>query len=217
MRYKISWQMKLKKGLQIPVTSDWLEGNMAELVGEQLAQSGQALNIVFFDEMGQSWTWKEMKKLNKKVIEEPQDIVVYFDGGFQADKWVAGVGVVIYYKIGEESFRFRGNEVFSELESNNEAEYAALYFAIHCLEELGVKHVPCMIKGDSLVVLKQLEGEWPCFEENLNRWLDRIEEKMEKLKIKPKYIYISRKENKEADRLAAQSLEGVHVRSVMKI
>ena len=64
---------------------------------------------------------------------------------------------------------------------------------VECTKELGVQHVPCDIKGDSQVVIKQLAGEWPCYEENLNRWIDRIEERIKKMGLKPRYQLDSKK------------------------
>ena len=129
----------------------------------------------------------------------------------------AGLGIVIYYRQGKKKYRLRVNESIDEMETNNEAEYAALHYALNLLEEIGVHHVPCDIKGDSQVVLKQLEGEWPCYEENLNRWLDRIEEKIKRLGLKPRYQPIPRNENKEADKLATQALEGKEIDSKMQL
>ena len=143
--------------------------------------------------------------------------MVYFDGGFYPDTHQAGLGVVIYFRQGKKKYRLRANELIDEMETNNEAEYAALHYAINLMEEIGVHQVPCDIKGDSQVVLKQLEGEWPCYEENLNRWLDRIEEKMETLGLKPRYQSIPRNENKEADKLATQALKGKSIYSKMQI
>lgn len=103
------------------------------------------------------------------------------------------------------------------MDNNNEAEYAAIYYTLNLLEEMGAHHMTCEFKGDSQVVLKQLEGEWPCYEENLNRWLDRIEEKIKKLGILPRYKSIPRNENKEADKLASQALQGKFINSKMQI
>jgi ribonuclease HI len=97
------------------------------------------------------------------------------------------------------------------MDTNNEAEYAAFYYALNILEDLGVHHLSCEFKGDSQVVLKQLEGEWPCYEDALNSWLDRIEGKIKALGLIPKYTSISRKDNKEADKLATQALEGKEI------
>jgi ribonuclease HI len=161
--------------------------------------------------MGTSWSLKEMKKLLTEIEEDPHEITIFFDGGFQKETNQAGLGAVIFFKQGKKKYRIRANEQFNELETNNEAEYAALYYALSLLEELGVHHLPCEIKGDSQGVLKQLEGEWPCYEDVLSRWLDRIEEKIKKLGISPKYTLISRNDNKEADKLASQALEGKEI------
>jgi ribonuclease HI len=65
--------------------------------------------------------------------------------------------------------------------------------------------------------LKQLSGDWPCFEEDYNAWLDRIEEKINELGIQPIYEPISRKQNKEADQLARQAMEGQMITSMMEL
>jgi len=67
------------------------------------------------------------------------------------------------------------------------------------------------------VVLNQLSGEWPCYEESLNKWLDRIEQKLTEMKINAKYTPIGRNENKEADKLATQALEEKRIYSKMQI
>jgi ribonuclease HI len=217
MKFQLEWQYKIKGNETVLFTSDLLDGDLAIKVGEEIEKSGKAVSLVFYDELGSSWTMKEMKKLTAQIEEEPHDVVVYFDGGFHKELYQAGLGAVIYYKQGKKKYRIRANQLFEEMETNNEAEYAALYFALTILEELGVHHLPCEFIGDSQVVLKQLEGEWPCYEDVLNRWLDRIEDKLKELGLEPRYTVVSRKENKEADKLASQALEGKIINSKMQI
>ena len=217
MKYKLEWEYKAKGIDSILFSSDFLDSEHALQAGEELEKSGRAGEISFIDEIGTSWTIKEMRKLLEEVEEEPHDLTVYFDGGFDNYSHKAGLGAIIYFKQGKKKYRLRANEVFDELETNNEAEYAALYFALTILEEMGVKNMTCDIKGDSQVVLKQLEGEWPCYEETLNRWLDRIENKIKELGLHPKYNPVGRKENKEADKLATQALQGKMINSKMQI
>lgn len=212
MKYEIHWMYK-KNGKEIQFISDFVEEEQAIQFGEEFNGRNITSSLQFKDEMGTTWTLKELKKLAEKIEEEPHDVIVYFDGGFNKATYEGGIGVVIYYKKGKKQYRLRANERIDELDTNNEVEYAALYYALQQLEQLGVKQQPCEIKGDSKVVLKQLEGEWPCFEENLNRWLDRIEEKIEQLNLLPKYFPISRNENKEADQLASQALTGKNIYS----
>lgn len=211
MNYKIEWTFKLNGKDKILFTSEYLSGELAIETGEELEKSGKVSDLVFFDEIGTSWTLKEVKKLHTEIEEDPHEVTLYFDGGFKKESNQAGLGAVIFFKQGKKKYRIRANEKIDEMETNNEAEYAALYFALSLLEELGVHHLPCEIKGDSQVVLKQLEGEWPCYEEALNRWLDRIEEKIKGLGIVPKYSAISRNDNKEADKLASQALLGKEI------
>jgi ribonuclease HI len=208
MKYSLEWNYKLKGNENVQCSSEWVTGEIALQIGEELEKSGKIKDLFFYDEMGTSWILKEMKKLLIEIEEDPHDIIVYFDGGFQKETNQAGLGAVIFFKQGKKKYRIRANERFDEMETNNEAEYAAFYYALTILEDLGVQQFSCEFKGDSQVVLKQLEGEWPCYEATLNLWIDRIEEKLKSLRIKPKYTAISRNENKEADKLATQALEG---------
>lgn len=213
MKYKLEWNYKVKGLDKILFTSDMIDGESAVRAAEELEKTGKATDLYFYDELGTSWSLKEMKKLLMEIEEEPHDLVVYFDGGFQKESNRAGLGAVIFFRQGKKKFRIRANQVVNEMDTNNEAEYAAFYFAVTLLEEMGVQHLPCEFQGDSQVVLKQLEGEWPCYEDVLNRWLDRIEAKLKQMGIEPKYKAISRNENKEADKLASQALEGKEIYS----
>ncbi|OCA90861.1 hypothetical protein A8F94_03030 [Bacillus sp. FJAT-27225] len=208
MKYRLEWDFKMKGSDNVHFSSDWLEGEAALSVGEELERTGKAVDISFEDELGTSWTLKEMRKLLEETEEDPHDVIVYFDGGFQKETYEAGLGAVVFFKQGKKKYRVRANEKIAEMETNNEAEYASMYFALSLLEEYGISSMPCEFRGDSQGVLKQLEGEWPCYEEVLNKWLDRIEKKLEDLKIKPSYKVLSRNENKEADKLASQALDG---------
>jgi ribonuclease HI len=211
MRYRLEWNYKLKGNEKVQFSSEWVNGETAVQIGEELEQNAKITDLYFYDEAGTSWILKEMRKLLSEIEEEPSDFTVYFDGGFEKENNRAGLGAVIFFKQGKKKYRIRANERFDEMETNNEAEYAAFYYALNILEDLGASHFTCEFKGDSQVVLKQLEGEWPCYEETLNKWLDRIEEKIKALGITPKFTTIPRKDNKEADKLATQALEGKEI------
>jgi ribonuclease HI len=202
---------KTKTNEKVQFSSEWVSGETAIQLGEELEVTGKVSDLYFYDENETSWILKEMKKLMTEIEEDPHEITVYFDGGFDLETNTAGLGAVIFFKQGKKKYRIRANERIEEMETNNEAEYAAFYYALNILEDLGVHHLSCEFKGDSQVVLKQLEGEWPCYEDALNSWLDRIEEKIKTLGLVPKYTSISRKDNKEADKLATQALEGKEI------
>ncbi|MGE7764820.1 reverse transcriptase-like protein [Peribacillus sp. NPDC096540] len=217
MKVIMQWTYHASKRPTADFVSDWLDAGTALVITEDLEKAGRLKEVEFKDEFDTTWTKKELKKLLTEVEEEPQDVTVFFDGGFQKEQKVAGIGAAIYYRQGKKHWRIRTNLMLEQLESNNEAEYAAFYEAVRQMEELGVHHQSCLFKGDSLVVLNQLSGEWPCMEENLNKWLDRIEAKLEKLKIIPVYKPISRKDNQEADRLATLALQGEVIYSKSEI
>lgn len=217
MKYKIEWIYKMKGSEGVTLTSDWMDGEKAILYGEDMVKSNRTSELIFYDEMGQSWNLKELKKLHTEIETAPHDCVIYFDGSFHRETQEAGLGAVVYYRQGKKKYRLRANAAIAELENNNEAEYAALMYAVNLLEDIGVQQIPCDIKGDAQGVLMLLAGEWPCYEENLNKWLDRIEAKIRSLKLKPRYQPIPRNENKEAHKLAAQALEGKQIHSKMQL
>ena len=94
-----------------------------------------------------TWNLKEMKKLVTEVEEEPHEVMVYFDGGFNKQTLQAGLGIVIYYRQGKKKYRLRVNELIHQMDTNNEAEYAAFHYALNVLEELGVSKCLVILKG----------------------------------------------------------------------
>jgi ribonuclease HI len=213
----IQWTYITPKKQEIVLTSDLLPAEKALLLAEDFEKTGRVKEVTFIDRRHVTWTKKELTKLLKELETEPHDVIAYFDGGFDNETFQAGVGAVIYYKQNNQQYRLRVNRQLSELKSNNEAEYAAFWFLVQMLEELGVHHLPVIFRGDSHVVLNQLSGAWPCFEDDYNAWLDRIEAKLRELGIQPIYEPISRKQNKEADQLASQALEGKAIASTMEL
>ncbi|WP_404292215.1 reverse transcriptase-like protein [Cytobacillus kochii] len=217
MKYQLIAAYKLKNNESYLFSSEWLDGESALDMGEEFSHHPKWTEIKCLDENGTSWTIKELNKLLEEVEEEPHDLVIYFDGGFHDETKTSGSGAVIYYRQGKKKYRIRANECFHELESNNEAEYAALFFALSQLEELNVSRQTCEIRGDAKGLLMQLAGEWPCYEKVLNDWLDRIEEKVSLLSLNVTYTPIVRKENQEAHKLATQSLNGKKIYSKMQL
>ncbi|WP_050180664.1 reverse transcriptase-like protein [Domibacillus robiginosus] len=205
------------KGVKTTFTSEPVDRHLVQKTADDLLKTGRVKEIEIVDELGQEWTLKEFKKLNEKLDEEPENITVLFDGGFDVESSSTGVGTAIYYTKGGRRYRLRENARLDGLDSNNEAEYAALYFAMQKLEEIGANSQPVTITGDSLTVLNQLGGDWPCYEETHARFLARIEEKIASMRLKPLYKPVDRRHNKEADQLAKQALEGTSISSHAEI
>ncbi|MFS0690353.1 reverse transcriptase-like protein [Sporosarcina sp. 179-K 8C2 HS] len=217
MNVTVEWIYKSPKGLETTFRSDEMPAEQAIRIAEDLERMGRAKQVLFLDRFDSSWTVKEMKGYLKGIETEPHNITVYFDGGFDLTTKAAGLGCVIYYDQNGNSHRLRRNAAVKELISNNEAEYAALHFCLQELELLNVHDLPVRIIGDSRVVINHLSEEWPVIEENLFSWADRIESKMKELGIRPEYELVSRKKNTEADRLAAQALNGIDISATIEV
>ncbi|RNA67124.1 ribonuclease H family protein [Alteribacter keqinensis] len=217
MDVRLDITYKTPKGLETTFSSADMRVEEAIAIAGDLERTGRLKNITFVDHREQTWTLKQLKKLVAEIETEPHHITVYFDGGFDLQTKVSGLGCAIYYEQNGKSFRLRKNAKMEALDSNNEAEYAALHLAVQELEELGAHHLPVTFTGDSQVVINQLSGEWPTMEKALNSWADRIEDKLKKLGIDPAYEVVSRKKNHEADHLASQALNGVAVRSKVEL
>ena len=216
-KVKIELVYKTVKDGEVAFISDERMVKDAILIAKDLQKTGRVKKIHFTDERRTDWTLKQLEKYITEIKEEPHHIIVYFDGGFDLKNKTAGLGCVIYYEQNDRKYRLRKNALVEGLVSNNEAEYAALHLGLKELELLGVHHLPVTFVGDSLVVVHQLNGEWPCYEEELSAWIDRIEEKVEVLGIIPTYEAISRKQNREADHLASQALKGLEITSEKEI
>lgn len=211
MKITIEWTYRAKNGETTVFRSDEMSPALALHIGEDLEKTGRAKNLTYIDQYDSTWMAKELKKYIKEIETEPHNVKVYFDGGYDLGTSYSGLGCVIYFEQNGKEYRLRRNSATSGLASNNEAEYAALNFAIVELELLDVHHQTVQFIGDSQVVINQMSGEWPAYEKDLAAWADRIDERLNQLGIKAEYELVPRKENAEADRLATQALNGTEI------
>ena len=217
MNLLIEWQYKTPNGLQTTFRSEAMPAAHALVLAEDLQRTGRMQNMTLFDEQDSTWTLKELKRYIKELETEPHNISIYFDGGFERETATAGLGCVIYYEQNGKAFRLRKNQMVNQLESNNEAEYAALYLAITELDLLGGNHQAIKIVGDSQVVINELNGEWAVTDNVLSNWADKIEKKLHKIGITPHYEHIPRTANGEADQLASQALKGISIEATLEL
>ncbi|MBD1381628.1 reverse transcriptase-like protein [Bacillus sp. IB182487] len=218
MNVQIEWVYSQKKSKAVTFRSaEYLSLDQALLLAEDLERTGRLQQITFIDEQDRAWNTKELKKLTKHIEKEPSNIIAYFDGSYNKDTGEAGLGIVIYYQLNKDEYRIRANVKVHELTSNNEAEYAAFSLVMEQLAEMKVQSQTVTFKGDSQVVLKQLEGEWPCYEEVFIKWLDKIEARIKALNIYPIYHPILRNDNSEADKLSKQAIQNIEIKSQIKI
>jgi ribonuclease HI len=218
MNFSIEYMYKHPKSqLKIRFVSDPVSLNEALFTANDLEKTGRISELTFIDSKGVTWNKKELLKLTEVKKEEPKEISVYFDGGFKSESGSSGQGVIIFFSQNGLKYRLKKNASFTNIESNNEAEYAALWIAAKELEELGVQYEQVVLHGDSKVVIEQMKGEWPCYELNLQNWGDKIETLFKKLQIEPVYEWIGRNENKEADHLVNQALNGKIIKAKKEV
>ncbi|WP_067727558.1 ribonuclease H family protein [Oceanobacillus damuensis] len=217
MKVRIELTYKTPKGSAALIRSEEMRAAEAILIAEDFVKTGRVKLLTFIDRHENTWTMKEIKKLMEGIQTEPHHVKVYFDGGFDLSTKNSGLGCAVYYEQNNKAYRLRRNALVQELNTNNEAEYAALHLGVQELELLGVHHMPVTFVGDSKVVINQLNGEWPCYEKELTVWIDRIEEKLSAMGISPEYEVVSRKLNREADQLASQALNGTEITSTIEL
>lgn len=216
MNLTIEWYYATPKGLQTIFRSDELPAAHALVLVEDLQKTGRVKNLVMTDRHDSTWTIKELKKYLKEMESEPQSIELYFDGGFAHNERLAGLGCAIYYEQNGKRFRLRKNEQDAHCTSNNEAEYAALYFALCELEALGAHHQELTIFGDSQVVIHEMSEDWAMVDDVHQQWAKKIDAKLKQLGLVPNYVYIERHENREADQLATQALSGTVIEAIIE-
>ncbi|SET48001.1 ribonuclease HI [Salinibacillus kushneri] len=217
MQMKLHWTYRTPKGTEAIFESEEMSVEKALLVAEDMEKTGRIKHLQFIDNQDSTWKRKDLNKYIEGIQTEPHNVIIYFDGGFDRKTKTSGLGCAIYFDQNGKSYRLRKNATVDELNTNNEAEYAALHLALQEVEFLGVHHLPITCIGDSQVVINQLKDEWPCYEEELLKWMERIENKLNELGLQPDYRVISRKRNREADHLATQALNNIEIMSTMEI
>ena len=119
-----------------------------------------------------------------------------FDGGSRGNPGPAGCGYVIYdhdNNIVCEDSRYLG------VQTNNYAEYMGLVEGLKKAIELNIQDL--IIKGDSLLVIKQLNGSYNVKSENLKPLYENAHSLTKNIK-RIQYIHINREMNVAADKLA---------------
>lgn len=137
-------------------------------------------------------------------------IIIYTDGASSGNPGPSGAGVYIS-GLGEPKFIsiFLGNK------TNNEAEYLALLAAIRYLLQFkkrnaknnDLKGSEVIFKMDSMLVVKQMSGEWKIKEPRMLRLAEKIRDSLTTLEIPFKFLHVERSLNQEADWLATQAID----------
>lgn len=135
--------------------------------------------------------------------------MLYFDGASRGNPGPASYGCVIYRyglvndKLGPEIATVKG---YIGRTTNNVAEYSALLAGLRECLKLGIKKLE--VRGDSLLVIKQVEGSWKVRNKCLAEFHGEV------TRLIPNFAYIrfshvKRENNRRADALANQALDGL--------
>ena len=133
----------------------------------------------------------------------PSEVVIYTDGASRGNPGPASYGFVIQSpdgKILHEQGKRLGHQ------TNNYAEYMALIEALKVCVHGGVQTVT--VRADSQLMIRQLAGIYKVKSDVIIPLFKEARELLKKIS-KAHYEHIPREENKEADRLANEALDGL--------
>ncbi len=91
--------------------------------------------------------------------------------------------------------------------TNNQAEYQAIVAALETLVKLKLAG-PVVCKLDSQLVVRQINGQYKMKHPDLKPWLDKIRHLVAALPYQVTFVDVPRADNKEADWLVNQALDG---------
>ena len=137
----------------------------------------------------------EQPKTRKEVrIVKRRKVTIYFDGSRSKDG-AAACGLVF---VGERGTKKEFTRRLPEGYTHNMAEWVALWWALKKLTQKRISGWDIEIKGDSQLVVKQVNGEWKLKKEKWQRVWNESQEMIRKLKSwgnTVKIIWIPREEN----------------------
>ncbi|MCO5548413.1 hypothetical protein L7F22_001869 [Adiantum nelumboides] len=148
-------------------------------------------------------TPKAQGKLGPSHEGELEDAhTLLFDGAYHRQRNKAAGGFVILNEEKKEVLK-KGIQLHLA-HSNNEAEYATLKAGLEECKSMGIRRL--MVKGDALLIVRQVQGTWACKNSKLLQWLHEVKLRMkdfEAIQIQ----HISRQHNKEAFYMANTQFE----------
>ncbi|MFZ5432661.1 MAG: ribonuclease HI family protein [Calditrichota bacterium] len=137
------------------------------------------------------------------------DLIAYIDGGARGNPGPAAIGVVVRDSHGQTLLE---EGVAIGHATNNEAEYRAL---IHLLEKCASNPVLSRIKAkalrvhsDSTLVVMQVTGYWKIKEPRLRALYEDVQTAKRLVPFELRIRHVPREENKDADRLVNEALDG---------
>ncbi len=126
-------------------------------------------------------------------------LVAYTDGCCLGNPGDMGIGVAIYKENAciEKYAKYLGKG------TNNIAEYTAVIHALTLAKQCGENHV--LIRSDSLLMVKQMKGEYKIKEPHLMELRRKIIETMHGMRVE--FEHVPREKNTVADLLSKQAAQ----------
>ncbi len=131
---------------------------------------------------------------------------IYGDGGSRGNPGPAGSGAIIRNEAGETVGTV---SEFLGTTTNNVAEYTAVLRALELLAgmlEEKAKDAEVHVRMDSMLVIRQMKGEWKIKHPNMKPLAGRVGE-LVRLFGTVTFEHVYREHNKDADRLANEAMD----------
>ena len=131
---------------------------------------------------------------------------IYGDGGSRGNPGPAGSGAIVRDENGETVLTV---SEFLGTATNNVAEYTAILRGLESLlSHLGTeaKEAEVQVRMDSMLVVKQMRGEWKLKHPGLKPLAARVGELVREFRS-VSFEHVYRESNKDADRLANEAMD----------
>ncbi len=130
---------------------------------------------------------------------------LYTDGGSRGNPGISAIGALVF-DHSKKLVDFTAK--YTDIGTNNRAEYLALLSGIRLLKKLDIKEVTCLL--DSELVVKQLNGEYKIKSEDIIKLSTLIKDEITFFKTII-FKHIPRSENAMADKLVNLILDATMV------
>jgi ribonuclease HI len=135
-------------------------------------------------------------------------LIIYTDGGARGNPGPAAIGVVVCDEKGavvNKYFEYLGKA------TNNVAEYSAIVFALKKIKasygKEKIKKMEIEVRSDSELVVRQMNHQYKIENEDLQPFFLKVWNAMTEFGS-VKFIHVRREENKQADALVNECLDG---------
>lgn len=131
-------------------------------------------------------------------------LVVHFDGGSRGNPGPAAIGAVVTDPGTEPPTRLAVVSESIGTATNNVAEYRALIAGLEAARAFPARAVE--VRGDSMLVLRQVEGRWRVKQPHLRRLRDHARALLDEYE-EATLLHVDREDNADADRLVNDALD----------